>query len=220
MKFLPSLVVLGLSTQALASSYVDYVTKDQHGLTVYEMVINIINTTTSDFNTRIQSYQGGDLSSILEGCNQVTQIMKLGAEILDQQTTKPLTNNEWLSLLSHMEKKGGLEDMLKMAINTLILKKSLILDSGLGSKLGLALYSQQMASIDLGAKFFEKTPPGKVEDFREHWFKNIMWVIGRGVDTFDKSTHHATIPTLPPRGAMATSNSPAIPTFTDAASAN
>nr|ABV91363.1 truncated Mp1p-like protein 13 [Talaromyces marneffei]ABV91367.1 truncated Mp1p-like protein 13 [Talaromyces marneffei]BBG67000.1 truncated Mp1p-like protein 13 [Talaromyces marneffei] len=44
MKFLPSLIVLSLSAQALASSYVNYVTKDRRDLSIYEQAISLIST--------------------------------------------------------------------------------------------------------------------------------------------------------------------------------
>uniref|UniRef100_A0A093VML3 Uncharacterized protein n=1 Tax=Talaromyces marneffei PM1 TaxID=1077442 RepID=A0A093VML3_TALMA len=212
--FLPSLIVLGLSTQALASSYIDYVTKDGHGLTVYK-VIDYINTTTSDFNARIQSYEGGDLRNILDG----------GAMMVKQKTTEPLTDAQFPSFLLHMGKEGGFEDTLKKAMDTLIVKKSLILASGKGSKLGLVLYSQQMASIVLSAEIIGKIPAEKVQDFRSHWHEKVIQIIGRAVDTFDTSIHPAPVPsmssiTLDARGAVVTNNSPAGPAFTSAASAN
>ncbi|EEA19291.1 hypothetical protein TMatcc_006726 [Talaromyces marneffei ATCC 18224] len=224
MKFLPSLIVLGLSTQALASSYIDYVTKDGHGLTVYK-VIDYINTTTSDFNARIQSYEGGDLRNILDGGNKVTRIMKIGAMMVKQKTTEPLTDAQFPSFLLHMGKEGGFEDTLKKAMDTLIVKKSLILASGKGSKLGLVLYSQQMASIVLSAEIIGKIPAEKVQDFRSHWHEKVIQIIGRAVDTFDTSIHPAPVPsmssiTLDARGAVVTNNSPAGPAFTSAASAN
>ncbi|KAE8552471.1 hypothetical protein EYB25_006365 [Talaromyces marneffei] len=217
MKFLPSLIVLSLSAQALASSYVNYVTKDRRDLSIYEQAISLISTAMVEFYHQIQSYQKGDLGSILKSCDEVTQMIKLGNTIVGQQ--KPLTEPEAASLLAYMG-DSGLENILEEVIKDLINKKPPIIASGSGPELGLALYRMQIASIDFEAKILEKIPPGSAEASRDHWYNKVVLVIGKGVDIFDKSAHHATIPTAPPIGAMATGNLPAAPAFTGAASAN
>ncbi|KAE8552520.1 hypothetical protein TMatcc_008121 [Talaromyces marneffei ATCC 18224] len=180
MKFLPSLIVFGLSAQALASPYVDhYATKDQHDLKDYKSVIEDISQAVKQFNTDINNYGGGDISPLLTDLNTIIQVITQGIQKLQSQPS--LLEMEAGILLIAVQ---GVKGQILSAIEALIRSKELLVTGGFGSEILQCLQKLQQVAMQFGGVVSPKIPYGEVGDTYQQVSDQIMQAIQRAIDDF------------------------------------
>nr|ABL85021.1 Mp1p-like protein 7 [Talaromyces marneffei] len=218
--FLPSLIIFSLSALAPASSYIDhYITKNRpdppsdppHG---YKSVIDVIAERMKTLNYHIDDYHGGPATFLLTGPREIIQAIKDGIQKFRRQVS--LDEHDANLLVAYIEKT--LKPPVQWVIEALIEKEKPLVARGFRSQVLQSLQNMKNPVEQLRDIISRKIIQSAQKQYFTKEFNNItIKVIQQGIDAFDNFIHCVIIPTMPPGGAIATNNSPAVPTFTGAA---
>ncbi|QGA21652.1 hypothetical protein EYB26_009363 [Talaromyces marneffei] len=193
MKFLPTLIIFGLSAQALGSSYVDYhTTKDRRDIHIYELVIS-----------------GGDPSYLLADFERIMHTINQGIPIIRSQPS--LDDNETGLFIHYVQIK--FEDPIRWAIEALIKKRDSLVTAGFGSPILQSLQRLEVAFEDLRDTVSEQIVRERINFFNAVFNEVVILVLQRGITAFA-----GPIPTS--TGVSTASTTIAPPTFTGATSIN
>nr|ABL85015.1 Mp1p-like protein 3 [Talaromyces marneffei] len=210
MKFLPTLIIFGLSAQALGSSYVDYhATKDRRDIHIYELVISGIRDLLDQLNLDIHNYTGGDPSYLLADFERIMHTINQGIPIIRSQPS--LDDNETGLFIHYVQIK--FEDPIRWAIEALIKKRDSLVTAGFGSPILQSLQRLEVAFEDLRDTVSEQIVRERINFFNAVFNEVVILVLQRGITAFA-----GPIPTS--TGASTASTTIAPPTFTGATSIN
>ncbi|QGA21767.1 hypothetical protein EYB26_009478 [Talaromyces marneffei] len=187
MKFLSSLVVLGLSAQALASPYVDHqATKDQRDVNVFKQVLEHINLDVQKFDQDITQYQGGDPTVLLADSNAIIKTTEEGIQRIGPQP--PLSVTEALALVGPVQ---GVNKLIMKAVDHLIEKKDPLVGGGYGPQVKDSLERQAHAASQLSELVSSKVP-SPLAPISKQLSDQVAKALQKGIQAFSISARQAT----------------------------
>lgn len=168
-----SAIVLGFFGLAIAES-----TLMQRQAQTIITVVNNIDTQAKALDTAIQSYSGGDTTSLLSASNAVLTATNNGVQTVNGATS--LSLSDALSIQSAVQ---TLTTDLNSTISDLVAKKSQLVSAGAGGTVEQNLQQQLTAAQSLSTAISSKVP-SSVASLAQQLSQGIINAINVGITAF------------------------------------
>ncbi|KAL1965842.1 hypothetical protein VTN77DRAFT_5163 [Rasamsonia byssochlamydoides] len=153
-------------------------TLTQRDLGTFTSVIANIDTQVKAFDSQVQSYTGGDATSLLDAAGAITTAANQGVNTINDEPQ--LSESDALELTGPV---GTLTTDIQNSINDLIAKKAQIVAAGAGGQFESSLQAQQTAATNLANAISSKVP-SELSTVAQQLASGIADAIQKGVDAF------------------------------------